>query len=231
MLNTTEKRESIMTERYAIAVDLDGTLAHYDGWKGISHIGNPIPEMVAKIHAAHMEGKEIWIFTARLSDPSEAPEAMESIKMWLDHYEIPFAGMTATKHKFFKEFWDDRAITIVKNTGLSIEETLEAQAKLPEPIQLNVAPSELQEEVASLDEQVGGSHYTGMTIQPVEYAYYNRLPSIESSVVRYVSRHEEKNGEQDIDKAIDLLHKLKEMRYSKRGVNSLMKRIQEIETK
>jgi hypothetical protein len=25
-----------------IGVDLDGTLAHYDGWKGIDHIGEPI---------------------------------------------------------------------------------------------------------------------------------------------------------------------------------------------
>lgn len=29
--------------RKMIAVDLDGTLAKYDGWKGISHIGDPFP--------------------------------------------------------------------------------------------------------------------------------------------------------------------------------------------
>lgn len=31
-----------------IAVDLDGTLAEYDGWKGSAHIGNPVPKMVEK---------------------------------------------------------------------------------------------------------------------------------------------------------------------------------------
>lgn len=32
-----------------VAVELDGCLAHYDGWKGHEHIGEPIQEMVFKI--------------------------------------------------------------------------------------------------------------------------------------------------------------------------------------
>lgn len=32
-----------------IGVDLDGTLAHYEGWKGVEHIGEPIPAMVERI--------------------------------------------------------------------------------------------------------------------------------------------------------------------------------------
>lgn len=221
MLNTTEKRESIMTERYAIAVDLDGTLAEYDGWKGVEAIGYPIQSMVDKVRQAAAEGKEVWIFTARLSDPSEESMARDAIQKWCDHYKVPIAGMTATKYKFFKEFWDDRAKTVVANTGMFIDEY--AQGMISEE---TIKPVE-----SSLDVQVGGSHYTGLVIQPAEYCYYNRLPSIESSVIRYVTRHESKNGVQDIDKAIDLLNMLKEMRYSDVGINSLLNRVKGIETK
>lgn len=30
-----------------IGVDLDGTLAVYDEWRGVSHIGAPVPAMLA----------------------------------------------------------------------------------------------------------------------------------------------------------------------------------------
>ncbi len=38
------KGELSMPERKNIAVGLDGVLAHYDGWKGLENIGEPIPE-------------------------------------------------------------------------------------------------------------------------------------------------------------------------------------------
>ena len=43
-----------------IGVDLDGTLAHYDGWKGIEHVGPPIPAMLARVKywLEHKTGKE-----------------------------------------------------------------------------------------------------------------------------------------------------------------------------
>jgi len=47
--------------------DLDGTLAKYDGWKGISHIGEPIAPMVELIKRYHSEGKVVKIMTARVA--------------------------------------------------------------------------------------------------------------------------------------------------------------------
>ena len=41
-----------MSTSGTIAVDLDGTLARYDGWKGIDHIGDPIPLMVSRVMGA-----------------------------------------------------------------------------------------------------------------------------------------------------------------------------------
>ena len=56
-----------------IGFDLDGTLAKYDGWKGIDHIGEPVRPMVELIRRMHDEGKVVKIMTARVS-PRENPE-------------------------------------------------------------------------------------------------------------------------------------------------------------
>lgn len=34
-----------------IGVDLDGTLAYYSGWKGIEHVGDPVPAMINRVRA------------------------------------------------------------------------------------------------------------------------------------------------------------------------------------
>lgn len=71
--------------------------------------------------------------------------------------------------------------------------------------------------MSALHGQVGGRHYKGLAIQPAEYCQRNRLPYCESSVVRYVTRHREKNGRQDIEKAIHCLQILLEIEYPEPG--------------
>lgn len=56
--------------------DLDGTLAKYDGWKGIDHIGEPVKPMVDLIKRMHDEGKTVKIMTARVA-PRENPESVQ----------------------------------------------------------------------------------------------------------------------------------------------------------
>lgn len=65
----------------------------------------------------------------------------------------------------------------------------------------------------ALKEQVGGSHNKDSPIQPVEYSHANKLGFIEGSVVKYVSRHRQKNGRQDIEKAIHFLKILLDLEY------------------
>ena len=67
--------------------------------------------------------------------------------------------------------------------------------------------------MGSMETQIGGSHYKDMAIQPLEYSMANGLNACEHSVVKYVSRHRSKNGWQDLEKAIDMLHKLIEFEY------------------
>lgn len=67
----------------------------------------------------------------------------------------------------------------------------------------------------ALNKQEGGNHYKNFAIQPVEFCQKNNLGYIESSVIKYVCRHWEKNGAQDIKKAIHFLELLLELEYNK----------------
>ena len=57
--------------------DLDGTLAKYDKWEGIDHIGEPIKPMVELIKKMHDEGKVVKILTARVA-PRSNPETAKT---------------------------------------------------------------------------------------------------------------------------------------------------------
>lgn len=52
----------------------------------------------------------------------------------------------------------------------------------------------------TMDRQVGGSHYKDKAIQPIDYIMANGLDFNEGSVVKYITRHKEKGGAQDIEK-------------------------------
>lgn len=64
-----------------------------------------------------------------------------------------------------------------------------------------------------LNTQVDGNHYKDRVIQPVEYCQKNQLNFCESSVIKYVTRHREKNGRKDIEKAIHFLQLLIQLEY------------------
>lgn len=62
--------------------------------------------------------------------------------------------------------------------------------------------------MSALDEQVGGEHYKGMVIQPVEFIQKNRLGFVEGNIIKYICRWRAKNGLEDLHKVrhyIDLL--------------------------
>lgn len=65
----------------------------------------------------------------------------------------------------------------------------------------------------ALKQQVGGDHYKKLKIQPVEYIQANKLGFIEGSVIKYVTRHKQKNGADDIKKAIHFLELLLKLEY------------------
>ena len=52
-----------------------------------------------------------------------------------------------------------------------------------------------------LETQVGGKHYQ-LTIQPIEYTNKNKLSFNQGNIIKYITRHKEKNGVEDIKKVI-----------------------------
>jgi hypothetical protein len=61
--------------------------------------------------------------------------------------------------------------------------------------------------------QVGGSHYRDMAIQPIEFCHRNRLGPCETLAIKYICRHQSKNGREDLEKAIHVLQMLMEFDY------------------
>ena len=66
---------------------------------------------------------------------------------------------------------------------------------------------------SALDKQESGTHYKNKGIQPIVYIHANNLGFCEGNVVKYVTRHKEKNGAADIRKAIHYLELLLELEY------------------
>ena len=101
-----------------IGVDLDGTLAEYDTWKGMSHIGKPVPKMVFRVKKWLAEGKIVKIFTARVSGPEFDVSIVHD---WLEANGLPKLEVTNVKDFAMIECWDDRAVQVEENTGRRID--------------------------------------------------------------------------------------------------------------
>lgn len=99
-----------------IGVDLDGTLAHYDGWIGISHIGEPVPAMLERVKKWITEDREVRIFTARVSG-KDWEEARYYIQKWCKLHIGMELQVTNCKDFAMIELYDDRCVQVETNTG------------------------------------------------------------------------------------------------------------------
>lgn len=59
--------------------------------------------------------------------------------------------------------------------------------------------------------QVGGDHYKSKAIQPWDYIASNNIGYLEGCIIKYISRHREKGGLEDLKKAEHFLAKLIEV--------------------
>ena len=113
-----------------IAVDFDGTLAEYDGWKG-DQLGEPVQPMLDRVRKWIDEGKEVRIFTARVGatgltvgthadDKDFAMSQRILIQDWCEKHGLPRLKVTATKDFGMTELWDDRAVQVEMNKGTPV---------------------------------------------------------------------------------------------------------------
>lgn len=110
-----------------IGVDLDGTLAHYDKWVSVEHIGAPIPPMVERVKTWLKQGREVRIFTARVYEGGgnnrderywQACRARSVIQAWCRLHLGQTLMVTCVKDFNMVELWDDRAVGVVANLGV-----------------------------------------------------------------------------------------------------------------
>lgn len=113
-----------------IGVDLDGTLAEYNGWVGPDHIGDPIPKMKARVLDWIEKGFRVKIMTARVHPSQPDNEQRKaSIQKWLAKHIYPECPiwfrepwpceleLTHEKDFLMLELWDDRCVQVIPNTG------------------------------------------------------------------------------------------------------------------
>lgn len=111
-----------------IGVDLDGTLAVYDGYKGLNGIGAPVPKMVERVKKWLAEGKTVKILTARVAQSvwrqrnEDVFRTVLAIQDWCEEHIGVRLEVTCIKDYSMVELWDDRAVQVVPNTGERVDE-------------------------------------------------------------------------------------------------------------
>lgn len=118
-----------------IAVDMDGTLFEYTEWTKWNEFGKPIELMAARVKLWVSQGKDVRIFTARMPLPHEQEieqtcyrtgEKFNGVMMKkaiADHTEKHLGfRMRAQCYKdlYTIEIWDDRAIGVIANSGMTL---------------------------------------------------------------------------------------------------------------
>lgn len=119
-----------MSDMGWIGVDFDGTLAHYDHWRGETHTGAPIAPMVERVKRWLAEGRQVRIFTARIYEPVDIgglhmepmrkSEARAVIEAWCLEHIGQVLPVTNIKDYGMIELWDDRAVQVMANTGIPV---------------------------------------------------------------------------------------------------------------
>lgn len=102
-----------MSNQGWIGFDLDGTLATYDYWRGVEHIGEPIEPMVNRLKMYLKEGHTVKIMTARANEDGAIPH----IQAWCKEHIGTVLPITTQKDYGMIRLYDDRAVAVEHNTG------------------------------------------------------------------------------------------------------------------
>ena len=111
--SSKEASNNSSTKEPWVGVDLDGTLAFYNGWKGLNHIGSPVPVMEKRVREWLATGTKVKIVTARAC----VPEGIPPVAQWLAKHGFPEMDITNAKDFDMIELWDDRCVQVLVNTG------------------------------------------------------------------------------------------------------------------
>ena len=156
--------------------DLDGTLAKYDGWKGIDNIGDPVWPMVNLMKGMHQEGKVVKVMTARVA-PKEKPETgdnpylknhwcipepdampwalkrswgpLEFIQEWCYRHLGFVPEIVYQKDHLMLELYDDRVKQVIPNLGYLVEDIAASKRVVHEVASIEVINCKWVDRLAS----------------------------------------------------------------------------------
>ena len=67
--------------------------------------------------------------------------------------------------------------------------------------------------MSAYKKQIGGKHYLKYKVQPSKFVVENKLLYPEGCVIKYILRHQDKGGKQDLEKAKHIIDKIIERDY------------------
>ena len=73
--------------------------------------------------------------------------------------------------------------------------------------------------------QEGGGHYKNRGIQPIEYSEANNLGACQHSVVKYITRHQDKNGIEVLSKIVHFTFLEAYFKYGEQGSTELKEKV------
>lgn len=134
MRNTPHQHQ--MTGRW-IGVDFDGTLAtDPPGRTDAYQLGEPIPRMVERVKGWIAAGYTVVIFTARAAEYShtagyrrDVGKMIKLIYEWTVKHIGTGLRVTNQKDGAMEVLWDDRAVRVVRDTGMPAEFACNAKSE------------------------------------------------------------------------------------------------------
>ena len=182
-------------------------------WKNVD-ILKPIEKPMKEYLRKNSNGTYSYIGTVRPEHVSdfmiEIPEgATKLVSHDYVHLPIMFVKPCANGYSYCypSGIWSDTILSDIKGRDVFWSRHTHPE-ELPfiddEPLQsLNDQYAEIEKvRQSAWQKQEGGSHYKTLKIQPMQYALENKLDYAQANVVKYVTRHKEKNGKEDLLKAI-----------------------------
>jgi hypothetical protein len=102
------------TRPVVFAVDVDGVLLKYDGWKGVDHLGDPLPGAKEFLEALRTIG-EVMIYTTRtcmwLNKPHHVSTLVVKVQEHLDKHGLPYDTIYSGQGKPPAKFYiDDKGV-------------------------------------------------------------------------------------------------------------------------
>lgn len=103
-----------------IACDFNGVLCDRASQKDGTGMGDPLPGAVSAMNELKQRGHSLYIFT----DMATTEKGTQVVADWLDHYGIPYDGITNSKMKGIDLFIDDKAYHFKGNWQRTLDDIL-----------------------------------------------------------------------------------------------------------